>query len=203
MGTSKALLTHGDRTFVECTVAALREGGCEPVLVGLVDPLGPEAAAARRAGAELLAVHDSSPGPIASLRAAIAAHPSAPAVAVLPVDHPAVRPATVAALLAEHAASGAAIVVPEHEGRRGHPAVFDRSLFAELTDPALQGGARTVVRADPGRVRTVPVDDPGVLLDVDTPQDLARLAAQANGLAGQADAGSAAEDPPARDPKAR
>jgi molybdenum cofactor cytidylyltransferase len=79
----------------------------------------------------------------------------------------------VAELLARAAASPAPILRATHEGRHGHPVVFRRAVFAALraADPA--AGAKPVVRAL--AVEDVEVDDPGVLRDVDTPQDYDRL----------------------------
>jgi CTP:molybdopterin cytidylyltransferase MocA len=48
--------------------------------------------------------------------------------------------------------------------------VLKRSLFPELSEDDLPEGVRTVLRRDPARVREVPVEDPGVLLDLDTPE---------------------------------
>ena len=78
------------------------------------------------------------------------------------------------ALLAAFAQGGAAIVTPIYRGTQGTPVLFGAEVFAEL--PALRGdgGARSVVRAHPERVRQVPFDVP-VPDDVDTPDDYARL----------------------------
>jgi CTP:molybdopterin cytidylyltransferase MocA len=53
--------------------------------------------------------------------------------------------------------------------------LFKREVFDGLrtADPRL--GARAVVRADPARVLDVDVGDPGVIVDIDTPEDYARL----------------------------
>ena len=52
--------------------------------------------------------------------------------------------------------------------------VFARELFGELAAVPEEQGARAVVVADPARVAYVDVDDPGVLTDLDTPEDLER-----------------------------
>ena len=119
------------------------------------------------------------------------------------VDHPAVHASTVAALVeaalaevasAEEVRAGAipsrsedrprsgtsrrpaaGILIPTFDGRRGHPVVFLRPVWAELLDAPDAFGAKPVVRRDPGRVREVAVEDPGILIDVDTPADLAAL----------------------------
>jgi molybdenum cofactor cytidylyltransferase len=66
------------------------------------------------------------------------------------------------------------IVIARHDGHRGHPVVFDRTLFAELQSAPEEEGARYVVNADPSRVAYIDLDDPGINLDLDTTSDLAR-----------------------------
>lgn len=176
MGRSKALLELDDATFVHRAVRSLAGGGCEPILVVVATGEDAVAAEARRAGARVLHNPDPGEGPITSLRLALAeVGARVEGIVYLPVDHPLVRPETVALLLYEARASDAPIVLPVHEGRRGHPAVFRAELFAELADPGLEGGARTVVHGHLAAARLVEVDDPGVLADIDTPEAYADL----------------------------
>jgi xanthine dehydrogenase accessory factor len=177
MGSTKALLELEGRTFVDRVVRSLVDGGCREVVVVVADGDEALAAQAERAGARVLHNPDPGEGPITSLRLAIAElAEGADWVVYLPVDHPAVDPVTVARLIAEARSSGAALTLPVHGGKRGHPAVFHPDLFAELADPALQGGARTVVHRHLDGARLVNVDDAGVIADVDTPEDYAALA---------------------------
>ena len=117
-------------------------------------------------------------GQSSSLRAGAAAVTSpGGAIALWPVDHAHVAEATFARLLAEfHAREpGIALVVPSHAGRRGHPLFADdaaRGEFARLADAE---PGNVVVRRDLRRVRHVVVDDPAVVADFDTPEELARL----------------------------
>lgn len=92
-------------------------------------------------------------------------------------DMPLVRPDTIRRVAAA-LADGASIVIPTHGGRRGHPVGF-----AAKHGPALVGlrgdeGARRVVASDPSQVIELPVDDPGILADIDTREDASRLAGQ-------------------------
>ena len=171
MGRPKALLELEGRTFVHRVVRALAEGGCAPVLVVTAPGDDEVAAEARGAGARTVMNPDPGEGPITSLRLAIGKLDEAVAgLAYLPVDHPLVRPETVAHLLSEARASGALLTIPMRGNKRGHPPIFRRPLFAELADPALEGGARTVVHRHLGAAELVPVDDPGVTADIDTPE---------------------------------
>jgi molybdenum cofactor cytidylyltransferase len=114
-------------------------------------------------------------GQLSSLKVGLAAaiDEHADAVIVHLADHPLVSPDTFLATVAEVGASESPIVVARYCGRRGHPVIFDRSVFAELMAAPEDQGARVVVNAKPERVLYVDVDDPGVVLDLDTPADLA------------------------------
>lgn len=89
------------------------------------------------------------------------------------VDHPAVSGATIRALLS-HRDQGD-VVVPVREGRRGHPVYFTRRFLDEVLNLSPQTGVHTLVRGQGRRLVEVPVGDPGVLTDVDTPEDFRRL----------------------------
>jgi molybdenum cofactor cytidylyltransferase len=172
MGRPKTLLAAEGRTFLERACATLARGGCAPVFVVLRDPDSAEGALARRVGARVVENADPDEGPVTSIRRALHALPKgAGGIAVLPVDHPLVAPATVEELLAAADADpGAAALVPTYQGRRGHPVVLRSALFPEVLEGDLPEGVRTVLRRDPTRVREIPVDDPGVLIDLDTPE---------------------------------
>ncbi|MEX2471202.1 MAG: nucleotidyltransferase family protein [Gemmatimonadota bacterium] len=175
MGRPKGLLRLDGRTFTRRVVEALVEGGCDRVLV--VVRAGDEAIAGevRTAGAEVLENPDPGDGPITSLRLALTHLTNDVGWVVwLPLDHPKVQPGTVRALIE---AKPPVLALPVHRGQRGHPAVFGRAVFAELLDPDLAGGARTVVHRhlDAGTALLLETDDPGVLVDVDTPEEYEAL----------------------------
>lgn len=171
MGTSKALLDAGGRSFLAAVVGALVGGGCDPVVVVVGPGQDDEARRAKAAGALVLDNPDPGEGPITSLRLALAVlEGQAEGVAFLPVDHPLVTPETVATLVETLLSGDAPLVLPTFQDERGHPAVFRHTLFAELRDPALEGGARMVVHAHLDDATLVEVDDQGVVQDIDTPE---------------------------------
>jgi molybdenum cofactor cytidylyltransferase len=171
MGTSKALLDAGGRSFVAAVVGSLFGGGCDPVVVVVGPGQDDEARRAKAAGALVLENPDPGEGPITSLRLALAAlGGDVDGVALCPVDHPLVRPETVSRLLEAFVDGDALVVLPTHRDRGGHPTLFRRSLFAELADPRLTGGARTVVHRHLAVADRLDVDDIGVVTDIDTPE---------------------------------
>jgi molybdenum cofactor cytidylyltransferase len=114
-------------------------------------------------------------GQLSSIKAALRSLPPDTTAALIHLtDHPTVTTATFSAVVARYRESKSPIVVARYRGRRGHPVLFGRELFAELLEAAEDQGARVVVNADPAWVCYVDVDDPGILLDLDTPEDLDR-----------------------------
>ena len=130
----------------------------------------------RRHGAVRVPCPDALQGMGRSLAAglkAVQALDTVPEAVLLALaDMPAVRPNTLRVLLERFRATGRA-VMPIHQGRAGHPRVLPRATWPDLM--ALQGdeGARHAV--DWSQADRVEVPDAGVLLDVDTPQDLIAL----------------------------
>lgn len=115
----------------------------------------------------------------ASISRGVAALPAdAEAVVVALADEPALDPRWIEAVIARYRAGGAGsragIVAAVFRGTRRHPVLFDRGVFAELARLDGDAGARAVVERDRARVALVEFDEPGTI-DVDTPEDLARL----------------------------
>ncbi|MCC6993688.1 MAG: nucleotidyltransferase family protein [Deltaproteobacteria bacterium] len=177
-GVAKALLDAGGRTFLQAVVAGVREAGLRAVVVCGGPFVGEVTAAARALEAVVVVNPDIERGMASSiatgLGAADAGDDGDDGALVWPVDHPLVRPATVAAVLAQATADD--IVVPTLEGRGGHPVWFGRLHFAALRDPGLgaRGGARALLAENP-RVIRVNCGDPGVRYDIDTPPDYAKM----------------------------
>jgi molybdenum cofactor cytidylyltransferase len=108
-----------------------------------------------------------------SIAAGVAARADAPGWLLLPGDMPMIQPATllaVAAALEHHP-----VAYAQHRGRRGHPVGFAAELYSELMMLSGDEGARRLIARYPAV--GVDVDDPGVLLDLDTEADLAAMRA--------------------------
>lgn len=174
MGQPKALLPFKGKTFVEIIVS-LYEGLRVPWIV----VLGTE----HRRVRSLVTLPDDAVlvnprpelGPLFSLQLALRSLPSGVTGLLLhPVDHPLVQPGTVAALLEAHRNEPEAILLPRHGDRRGHPALFPRSRFEDLLAAPLEEGARWVIRHCSESVKEIPVSDPGITRNINTPEDFAR-----------------------------
>ena len=168
MGTTKAMLEVGGRTFIGRVIHAHRAGGCRGVLVALPTLDGPEAAEAVEAGAQVVLNPSPEEGPIGSLRASLRVlDDSVEGISFCPVDHPLIHEDTVRKLIDMFRQRQAPLVVPTYNGKRGHPVLFGRVLFEELLSDALPEGARTVVHRHLDDTVSVPVDDEGTVIDID------------------------------------
>jgi len=168
MGTPKAMLDAGGRTFIERVIHAHRAGGCSRVLVALPTLDGPVAAKAAEAGAQVVRNPSPEEGPIGSLRASLRVlDHSVEGVSFCPVDHPLIHETTIKHLIDMFHQSQAPLLVPTFNGERGHPVLFRRILFGEFLNDALPEGARTVVHRHLDDITSIPVDDEGTVIDID------------------------------------
>lgn len=184
MGTPKALLDFRGEPFVVRLLEAFEALDLKTRVV----VVGPGAGRTREAIVThpCLVVENAVPdsGPIGSLRCALAAldaiHP--PALLVWPVDLPHVHVSTAERLVEAYRREHAAITLPTFAGRRGHPVIWDQSLFVELatSEAAAREGARAVLHAHPAEIEEVPVDDPAVTDYINTPADYERLIREIN-----------------------
>ena len=171
---AQARLPSGER-FLDAVVRLATESDLHPILAVVqpgIDVPGPARA-----------VRNPKPQSeqAASLRLALAglANDPAEAVVVWPVDHPFVHLMSVLALIDAYKRTRAPIVLPVHEGRRGHPVLFARTVWLELMTTA-PGGARTVVHAHAADVVEVPVPDEGVTRDINTRSDMPQSGGRAS-----------------------
>jgi molybdenum cofactor cytidylyltransferase len=179
MGRPKALLTVGPETFLQRAVRTLQEAGCSRVYV----VAGPDAAWADAAvdGLDVELVVNPVPDSeqIDSLRLVLQRLPGdVTAVVVLPVDLPLVAADTVRLLIESHHVEPASLLLPFHGDVAGHPVVLGRALFAEILETVLDEGIRSLIMSHAREVREVKVFDPGILIDIDTPDEYRRYIQQ-------------------------
>jgi molybdenum cofactor cytidylyltransferase len=172
MGRPKALLPFRDRTFLENILDAISKTAIQGVCVVLGHH--------RKEIEERLSLPfavfnaDYEKGMVTSLQAGIRAlNKDVSGAFLFLVDHPVVDPLTIEAMMQR--LSPDRIVVPVFEGRRGHPVLFGSGILQEILDLPSSQGANIVVRKDPGRIVEVAVNAPGILVDIDTPEDFEKL----------------------------
>ncbi|MEW5744683.1 MAG: nucleotidyltransferase family protein [Nitrospirota bacterium] len=177
MGQAKQLMPLQGKPIIRRCLDTLREAGLESIVVVLGARSGEIAGVL--GGLPVTIVLNEQPGSdmAGSVRAGLAAvSDQCSGVLLSLADHPLVSPATIRTLVARHGEHPGSIIIPVHEERRGHPALFPyhalKEIYTEMT-------LRDIIRKAPGRVHCVAVQDPGVILDMDTREDYERICALA------------------------
>jgi CTP:molybdopterin cytidylyltransferase MocA len=172
MGRLKALLPWRGTTLLEYALAELGSARVDAVVVVLghaADELRP---LVERAGARAVLNPRYREGRATSIAAGVAALPPGTGhLLVASVDQP--RPRRVVDdLIAAHVSAGAPISRAVHRGRHGHPTIFASALLDELrrVDEATEG-MKSVLRAHADAIQDVEIDDPDVLLNLNTPDE--------------------------------
>ena len=87
-----------------------------------------------------------------------------------PVDYPLVKFETYQKLLNVFCENNHHIIKPQFDNQSGHPIIFPRVLFDELKNTPKDQGARYVTRKFPHQTSFVNVNDPGILININSPQ---------------------------------
>jgi molybdenum cofactor cytidylyltransferase len=179
MGQPKALLPWRGTTFLASAIRVLNAFTDMVIVVGgkNADQLRPVV----DANAAFLVVNPQSDlGQFSSLQVGVqeVLNRGRDAAIVTLVDRPACRPETVQQLKQEFLArvdDNLWAAVPEYEGKHGHPYVIGRELIGAYLDAKPTATAREIQHAHAERILYVPVRDPLVTVNVDTPEEFDRL----------------------------
>jgi molybdenum cofactor cytidylyltransferase len=169
MGQPKALLPLKDQPALLRCLSTLLHGSVWEIIVILGRES--EAAATLLEGMSIKIINNTLPQSdmAKSVRLGFQAmNPQSAGALVLLVDHPLVQPETLRQLVARALEAPDRIIIPTFQERRGHPTLFPKALLAEI----YQGiNLREIIGRHPEKVTLLPVEDEGVVLDMDTPED--------------------------------
>jgi molybdenum cofactor cytidylyltransferase len=173
MGRPKALLPIEGKMFIEKIVAALRATKVGEIIVVLghnADAIKPKIS---HLPVTVLVNKDYASGQLSSLALALRSLDPEKIEGALVhlVDHPLLSPTLVNEMVDRFYESGKLIVVPRYRGRRGHPVIFSSRLFPELLSAPVDQGAKAVVHAHRDETSEIATEDPGVVVDIDTPEE--------------------------------
>ncbi len=171
---NKLLAPIGSLPMIRRTVEMALASGLRPITV----VTGHEADAVVMAldclPIRLVHAPDFADGMSASLKAGVQASTKSDGVLVCLGDMPWVKPETLAAIAAAYDPSEDHIaIIPTYRGARGNPVLITSAVFAQVARLNGDQGARALFAAEPDRVVELPVDDPGILRDADSPDALA------------------------------
>ncbi len=176
MGGFKPLLDLGGRTVLETLVETYRAAGLGDLLV----VLGHRAEEVRplldARGVPWVVNDRPERGMFSSIRTGVGRLPAdCGAFFLQPADIPLIRPDTLKSLLSARRETRAMIVYPCHGGRRGHPPLISTSLIPAIGAFDGTGGMRSFLSPHRHGAVHVDVDDPGIHIDMDTPEAYAAI----------------------------
>jgi len=172
MGKLKPLLRFNDKTFLEQIISVLKLSDVDIITV----VLGPEAETIKKSvaltGVNIVINKNYKKGQLSSLIAAIKKTPKqTDAILVCLVDNPFITEQVVNKIIDKFKETNNPIVVPVFNKKRGHPVLFARSLFNELTNAPQEQGARHVLYSNEEKILEVETSESGILIGIDTPDD--------------------------------
>ncbi len=177
MGAFKPLLPFGAQTVIETCINNLLAAQVEEVVV----VLGHRAAEVRARLSDLPIRFAMNTEVESEMSASIARGVEAlssrgeGAVLVALADQPAVTVQQIESVIAAHRRTGARLVVPEWQGRGGHPVLIDLKFRASLLKLDSRRGLRALFDAHANEVLRVPVASPYIARDMDTWEDYRAL----------------------------
>lgn len=174
MGQPKAFLNWKGEPFVRACALQAIAAGLDPVVIIAGQEFERIQDAVEDLPVHVVSNPDWNEGQSSSIHAALKAMPKRVGGAIFQlVDQPHIPVALLRRLKGEHSTSLAPIVVPECNGRRANPVLFDRRTFHSLSTIQGDFGGRMIFSQFP--IKTIRWFEESILLDVDTPEDYARL----------------------------
>jgi molybdenum cofactor cytidylyltransferase len=178
----KLLMAWAGAPLVQRAVSAAHDGGIQDIIVVVQQRNGEVGQTLRDLSVHIVENANHAQGIASSIRAGIGAvAPACAGALVLLADMPLIAARHIVQLTAAFVAakSNSAIVVPFYRGRRGNPVLWGRDHFSELMHLSGDVGARALLQSLGACMVGVESPDDAVLVDVDSPQDWARLQAAA------------------------
>jgi molybdenum cofactor cytidylyltransferase len=177
MGAFKPLLPFGEMTVIEACIRNLVKGGAGEVVA--VIPCA-RAVELRERLAHLhvrfaINSEEESEMGVSIARGVEQVSEGARAILLALADQPAIPPETISFLISEGERTGKRLIIPEYEGRGGHPVWIDQSFRAQLLNLSAQKGLRALFESHPGEVLRLPVASPYVARDLDQWDDYRAL----------------------------
>ena len=178
MGAFKQLLPLGGKTFVESCVDNLLASSAAEVIV----VTGHNESAVRQVLAGRRVRFAYNPNYQLGMATSIirgfeAVSGTSAAVMIALVDQPLVATAVIDKLISEYRASNSLILIPRHNGKRGHPILMSTRLKHDVESMDLSEGLRAVIETHALDISYVEVDSDSILVDFDYPEDYERIIA--------------------------
>jgi len=178
MGRPKLTLPWGTGgSVISQVVSRFREVGADPLLVVTGGDRTEVEGALRGSGAECVHNPDyQKGGMLSSIKVGLRRllDGEAEAAMIAPADLPLISAETLRALIGRRRQQRADLIVPSYSMRRGHPVLIGRDRWQDVLDLPDGETLRDFLRRKADQIDYVVLDDPGVIQDLDTPEDYER-----------------------------
>jgi molybdenum cofactor cytidylyltransferase len=175
MGSPKMLLPWGDTTVLGKVLSTFQAAGIDDLLVISGGDREEVEAAVAPFARTVFNPEFANGEMLSSVQCGLRnLDPTAEAVLITPGDQPLVRESSVTAVLRKYHESKNSIVVPSYLHRRGHPWLASSVHWREILRLRAPSTLRDFLTSHAGEITYIDVNDPGVLQDLDTPEDYAR-----------------------------
>jgi molybdenum cofactor cytidylyltransferase len=176
MGTPKQLLRLAGETMLARTLRNVRASAVSEIVLVLGHAAESVEKEISTEGLKVVRNQDYQQGMGTSLRTGLAAVSGETGAALIVLaDQPFVSPETLNQLIACHQETKPQIVIPTYKGFRGNPVLLDRSVFAELQGLTGNVGCRAIFGNHTENIQKLAVEDIGILLDIDSPEEYQKL----------------------------
>lgn len=172
MGSQKLLMPFGEKTIIETVVDQVLNSKVSQVLVVLGADHEKVKETIGERPVKFCHNREHEKGMFSSVICGLRSIPAdAEAVLIYLGDQPGISPAVTDAVIDAYNEELFGIVIPVHMHRRGHPLLVDLKYRREIENLDLEQGLRALRHHFPQDVLEVEVDEPGILVDIDTPED--------------------------------
>ena len=177
MGAVKPLLRLGQETVLERIIRCFRGAAIADILVVLGHEAESFIPLLQKQSVSWVINPDYDRGMFSSVQTGVKNLDSGcRAFFLIPADMPFVRPETLKTLLEAYHEKTGDIYRPCYREKRGHPPLISARLITPILDFAEPGGLRALLARYEETSLDVACDDPGTLIDLDTPEDLIKAA---------------------------
>ena len=175
IGGNKALRQINGKSFLEAVIVPMLNIALDPLIV-VIGTNAPLKTILINLNVNFEINDNWQSGQFSSLKAGMTALPkNIPGVMISLVDHPKVKSETYKLLCHIFMENSKKIILPIYNGRRGHPIIIPRVLIDEILKAPDDSNLKEIIWQHTGLVLEQLVDDPGILQDIDTEEDLKKI----------------------------
>jgi len=172
IGTPKYRLPLGDSTFLQSIVAQAVRLGLSPIVCVIASAERDQIAARTGDSVRLVVNEKPERGMLSSVIEGLRHLGESSGALVMPVDHPYVSDATVSALIRRIGLYPDHVIKPVFKSRGGHPVLIPATAFHAVLEADPSSSLREVIAGSGIQVEPLPVEDEGVLRNINLPGDL-------------------------------